>query len=56
MFYPFSWWQWQLEITNSSDYMVTALAFCIAGLVYLIGKEVDKRNIININELKEECG
>ena len=56
LFYPFSWWQWQLEITNSSDYWVTLLALSIAGLVYLIGKEVDKRNIININELKEECG
>ena len=41
LFYPFSWWQWQLEVTNSSDYMITLLALCIAGLVYLIGKEVD---------------
>jgi LexA-binding, inner membrane-associated putative hydrolase len=42
LFYPFSWWQWQLEYTNSSDYMVTALALCIAGLVYLIGREIDR--------------
>ena len=53
LFYPFSWWQWQLEITNSSDYMVTALALCIAGLVYLIGREIDrvpkKSNLEKIN-------
>lgn len=44
LFYPFSWWQWQLELTNSSDYLITLLALAIAGLVYLIGKEVDNRN------------
>jgi hypothetical protein len=42
LFYPFSWWQWQLEITNSSDYLITLLALCIAGIVYLIGREVDR--------------
>ena len=42
LFYPFSWWQWQLEIINSSDYLITTLALCIAGLVYLIGREVDR--------------
>jgi hypothetical protein len=44
--FPFSWWQWQLEFTNSSDYMITLLALCVAGLVYLIGQEVDKRRAI----------
>lgn len=42
LFYPFSWWQWQLEFTNSSDYLITLLALAIAGFVYLIGREVDR--------------
>ncbi len=42
LLFPFNWWQWQLEITNSSDYWITLLAVSIAGLVYLIGREVDK--------------
>lgn len=49
LFYPLSWWQWQLEFTNSSDYLITLLALAIAGLVYLIGKEVDKHNNNKIN-------
>jgi hypothetical protein len=49
LFFPFNWWQWQLEFTNSSDYMITFLALCIAGLVYLIGKEVDKRNAESVH-------
>ena len=48
LLYPFIWWQWQLEITNSSDYLITLLALCIAGLVYLIGKEVDRNHTPNI--------
>jgi hypothetical protein len=44
LLFPFSWWQWQLEITNSSDYWITLLAVSIAGLVYLIGREVDKNS------------
>jgi hypothetical protein len=36
LFFPFNWWQGQFEITNSSHYMITLLALCIAGLVYLI--------------------
>lgn len=47
LLFPFNWWQWQLEITNSSDYWVTLLALCIAGLVYLIGKEIDRKKIAN---------
>jgi hypothetical protein len=49
LFFPFNWWQWQLEFTNSSDYMITFLALCIAGLVYLIGKEVDKRSAESVH-------
>jgi len=45
LFFPFNWWQLQLEITNSSDYWVTLLALCIAGLVYLIGKEFDRKKL-----------
>ena len=45
LLYPFSWWQWQLEVTNSSDYLITLFALCIAGLVYLIGKEVDRNRV-----------
>ena len=48
LLYPFIWWQCQLEITNSSDYLITLLALCIAGLVYLIGKEVDRNHAPNI--------
>ena len=44
LLFPLSWWQWQLEITNSSDYWITLLAVSIAGLVYLIGREVDKNS------------
>jgi len=47
LLFPFSWFQWQLEVTNSSDYWITLFALCIAGLVYLIGKEVDKKNFNN---------
>jgi len=47
LFYPFNWFQWQLEVTNSSDYLITLLALCIAGLVYLIGKEVDRNRALN---------
>lgn len=43
LLFPFSWWQWQFEITNSSDYWLTLLALCIAGMVYLIGKEIDNK-------------
>jgi hypothetical protein len=43
LLFPFSWWQWQLEITNSSDSLITLLTLCIAGLVYLIGREVDAK-------------
>jgi len=42
LLYPFSWWQWQLEVTNSSDYLITLLALCIAGRAYLIGKKIDR--------------
>jgi hypothetical protein len=42
LLFPFSWWQWQLEFTNSSDYWITLLAVSIAALVYLIGREIDK--------------
>jgi hypothetical protein len=45
LLFPFSWFQWQLEITNSSDYWITLLTLCVAGLVYLIGKEVEKNNL-----------
>ena len=45
LLFPFSWWQWQLEITSSSDYWITFLALSIAGLVYLIGREVDKGSV-----------
>jgi hypothetical protein len=48
LLFPFTWLQWQLEITNSSDYLVTLLALCIAGIVYLIGKEVDKKQSKNV--------
>jgi hypothetical protein len=44
LLFPFSWWQWQLEFTNSSDYWITLLAVSIAVLVYLIGREVDKND------------
>jgi hypothetical protein len=47
LLYPFSWWQWQLEITNSSDYLITLLALCIASIVYLIGREVDRVHMAN---------
>lgn len=49
LLFPFSWWQWQLEITNSSDYLITLLALCIAGLVYLIGREVDAKKVESLN-------
>jgi hypothetical protein len=42
LLYPCTWWQWQLEVTNSSDYLITLLALCIAGRAYLIGKEIDR--------------
>ncbi len=45
LLFPFSWWQWQFEITNSSDYWLTLFALCIAGLVYLIGKEIDRKAV-----------
>ena len=47
LLYPFKWFQWQFEVTNSSDYWVTLFALCIAGLVYLIGKEIDKKKFNN---------
>jgi hypothetical protein len=46
LLFPLSWWQWQLELTTSSDYMITLIALLIAGLVYLIGREVDRRRTI----------
>jgi hypothetical protein len=46
LLFPFSWWQWQLELTTSSDYLITLLALAIAGLIYLIGKEIDKIHTI----------
>jgi hypothetical protein len=48
LLFPFNWWQWQLEFTNSSDYWITLLAVSIAALVYLIGREIDK-NVDNKN-------
>lgn len=45
LLFPLSWWQWQLELTTSSDYIITVIALLIAGVVYLIGKEVDRRRI-----------
>jgi hypothetical protein len=50
LLYPFSWWQWQLEITNSSDYLITLLALSIAGLVYLIGREFDRNKLSDISQ------
>jgi hypothetical protein len=47
LLFPFTWFQWQLEVTNSSDYLVTLFVLCIAGLVYLIGKEIDKKKFDN---------
>ena len=52
LLFPFSWWQWQLEVTTSSDYLVTAIALLIAGLVYLIGREVDRRRKIMLSSQK----
>ena len=49
LLFPFSWGQWQLELTTSSDYLITLLAIAIAGLVYLIGKEIDKNQKITPN-------
>ncbi len=46
LLFPFSWGQWQLELTTSSDYLITLLALAIAGLVYLIGREIDRNHII----------
>lgn len=46
LFYPFSWWQGQLDFTNSSDYLITILALAVAGLVYLIAREIDKNQLV----------
>ena len=52
LLFPFSWWQWQLELTTSSDYWITLLAVSIAVLVYLIGREVDKNDDNKNNNTK----
>lgn len=49
LFFPFNWWQWQLELTNSSDYWITLLALSVAALVYLIGREFDKNGDMDEN-------
>ena len=46
LLFPLNWLQWQLELTTSSDYMITLIALLIAGMVYIIGREVDRRRAI----------
>lgn len=46
LLFPFSWFQWQFEITNSSDYWLTLLSLCVAGIIYLIGREIDRNKTL----------
>ena len=43
LFYPFNWGSWQLGLTTSADYKVTAVVLALALGVYLVGKLVDKK-------------